>query len=83
VTDSTRRLLEEVLKLPARERADFVGQVMESFDDPAAVDRAWKAEIVWRVRRILEANDPGLSLEQVEADVRAEAARARGRRDTA
>jgi putative addiction module component (TIGR02574 family) len=71
-------LLQEVLKLPAAERADVVAELLASLDDaPRAeaerldeIERAWGAEIERRARRVLSGRSPGVPWEQVERSIR-------------
>lgn len=55
-------LLQEALKLPHAERADFAAELLASLDEEPAesleeVERAWAAEIERRARRVLSAAD--------------------------
>lgn len=54
MTDRTKELLAEVLKLPVRERASLAAEVLASIEgeDPDA-EAAWLAEIERRGRRVL------------------------------
>ncbi len=51
-------VLEEALKLPAKERADIAAELLSSLDeaetdDPAEVERLWAEEAERRARRAL------------------------------
>ena len=60
---STSQLLDQVLALPADERARFARQILLSLDDePADEDheQAWEAEIVERARRLAAGETQGV-----------------------
>jgi putative addiction module component (TIGR02574 family) len=64
-------LLQEVLKLPQRDRADVAAELLASLDDepaedPEEVERAWAAEIEWRARRVLAGESAGVPWEEVK-----------------
>ncbi|HEV3074922.1 MAG TPA: addiction module protein [Thermoanaerobaculia bacterium] len=68
-------LLQEVLKLPAEERADVAAELLASLESvPAAeaeeIEREWGAEIERRARRVLAGESPGVSWEEVKRSVR-------------
>lgn len=66
MTERTKQLLEEVLRLPLSERALFLAEVAASMDaDEGPFDPEWLAEIE---RRALEARSDrsGTTLEQLE-----------------
>ena len=75
MTDSTRDLLERVLALPLKDRAEVAARVLESLDegheDPAAVERAWREEIGRRVREIREGKVKTVPSDDVFARARA------------
>jgi putative addiction module component (TIGR02574 family) len=63
-------LLQEVLRLPPRERAEVAAELLASLDeelpeDPAEVARAWGAEIERRARRALAGNTAATPWEEV------------------
>lgn len=68
------RLLAEVLKLPAAERAELVRKASASLDErlisPEEVEAAWTDEIVRRVRSIDDGTARMLSREEFDAFVR-------------
>jgi putative addiction module component (TIGR02574 family) len=64
-------LLQEVLKLPQRDRADVAAELLASLDDepaedPEEVERAWAAEIERRARRVLAGESGGVPWEEVK-----------------
>jgi putative addiction module component (TIGR02574 family) len=68
-------LLQEVLKLPPKERADVAAELLASLDDePAAerdqIEKAWGAEIERRARRALAGESQGAPWEEVQQQVR-------------
>ena len=60
MTAGAKRLLEEALQLPTKERAKLAARLLESLDaddsdeDPTQVARAWEVEIERRVREVDE-----------------------------
>ena len=71
MTDRTRELLAEVLKLPLQERAVFAAEVLASIDgdEDAGAEAAWLAEIERRGRRVLSGESQGIPWEQVRARI--------------
>jgi putative addiction module component (TIGR02574 family) len=68
-------LLQEVLNLPAEERADVAEELLASLEGlPAAeteeIEREWGAEIERRARRVLAGESPGVPWEEVKRSVR-------------
>lgn len=64
-------LLQEALKLPASERADFAVEMLASLDeepteDRQAVEKAWATEIERRARRVLAGESAGSPWEEVK-----------------
>ena len=67
------RLLAEVLKLPASERAELIRKASASLEEnisPDEVEAAWADEIVRRVRSIDDGTARMLSREEFDAFVR-------------
>jgi putative addiction module component (TIGR02574 family) len=84
MTHEAQELLDRALKLSREARADLASRLLESLDaeggaDSAAVERAWRDEIIRRVRRVLDTGEPGIPFEQVAAEVREHLARKRAR----
>lgn len=50
----TKRLLAEALTLPGAERAQLIGELLETLDTPEGVEAAWTAELR---RRLVEIRD--------------------------
>ena len=71
MTDRTRELLAEVLKLPLPDRAELAAEVLASIDgeEDADADSAWLAEIERRGRRVLAGQSEGVPWEQVRARI--------------
>jgi putative addiction module component (TIGR02574 family) len=71
MTDRTRELLVEVLKLPLPERAEIAAEVLASIDGEEDTDAeaAWLAEIERRGRRVLSGQSQGMPWEQVRARI--------------
>jgi putative addiction module component (TIGR02574 family) len=68
-------LLQEVLNLPAEERADVAEELLASLEGlPAAeteeIEREWGVEIERRARRVLAGESPGVPWEVVKRSVR-------------
>ena len=72
MTEQTKHVLEEALKLPIAARAEVAAALLRSMDgeDDEDVDAAWRAEIQRRAKRVL-AGGRGIPWEQVEAEARA------------
>lgn len=67
-------MLDEVLQLPAPERAELVAEVLASLDEEADtpdLSPAWRAEIERRVRRVLAGEAQGAPWEEVRARIEA------------
>ncbi|MBX3468470.1 MAG: addiction module protein [Planctomycetes bacterium] len=71
MTDRSRELLAEVLRLPLPERAEFAAEVLASIDgeDDADAEAAWLAEIERRGRRVLSGQSQGRPWEEVRARI--------------
>lgn len=71
MTNRTRELLEEVLRLPVTERAAFAAELMASVDGEAAPDAeaAWAAEIARRGRRVLAGESQGVPWDEARARI--------------
>ena len=71
MTNQTKQLLAEVLKLPLPERAAFAAEVLASIDGEAEpnADAAWLAEIERRARRVMSGESEGIPLEDVAARI--------------
>jgi putative addiction module component (TIGR02574 family) len=80
MTRETQELLDRALKLPPDARADLAARILESLgasDDPAEVASAWRDEILSRLRRVVENEEPGIPYEEVAAEIREHLARKR------
>jgi putative addiction module component (TIGR02574 family) len=67
MTERTRALLAEVLKLPAAERASLIAEVAAHLDDEEATfDPEWLAELERRAHAA-RSDRTGSSLEEIEA----------------
>lgn len=79
MTERTKQLLEEVLKLPDAERAEFAAELMAALRhedvEASEIEAAWAAEIERRIEGYLSGKDKATPW----ADVRAEALRRLGR----
>lgn len=72
MTAETARLLETALALPAAERAEFVGQLLERLDgstDPD-FDAAWKAEIGRRLADYEAGRTRAIPWEELDRELR-------------
>ena len=75
MTKATNKLLEDALKLDARERAELASELLASLDAEADEDAeaAWAAEIEERAARARSGEDPGKLwpevLERLERDL--------------
>jgi putative addiction module component (TIGR02574 family) len=74
MTHEAQELLERALKLPPEVRADLATRIFESLEDddghdPVEAEKAWRDEIVRRVRRVVETGEPGIPFEQVDAEL--------------
>jgi len=62
-----RKVLDEALKLPAKERAEIAGKLLQSLDaeesmeDPQVVEATWAAEVARRARDLDTGRVKGLS----------------------
>ena len=63
VTDEAKKLLEEALKLPVRQRARLVSSLIDSLEenDEADVERAWIDEVHKRARELETGRVQGLT----------------------
>lgn len=63
VTDEAKKLLEEALKLPVRQRARLVSSLIDSLEetDEADVERAWIDEVHKRARELETGQVQGLT----------------------
>lgn len=52
VTAAAKKVLEEALALPERDRADLIDALATSLDGQAEVDEAWRIEILRRVEQV-------------------------------
>lgn len=76
MTKDAREVMERALALPHDARAELVHRLIESLverpdEDPAEVERAWRAEIERRLRDAVEGRDPGIPADEVMAEGRA------------
>ena len=70
-------LLQEVVALPVKERADVAAQLLASLDEaaekePTEVEAAWAEEIERRARRVLSGASAGIPWEDVRRRAEAE-----------
>jgi putative addiction module component (TIGR02574 family) len=68
MTSRAQELLQEVLMLPADERADVAAELLASLDGPEAdlaVEAEWAAEIERRAHRVLAGQSAGIAREEV------------------
>jgi putative addiction module component (TIGR02574 family) len=63
VTDEAKKLLEEALKLPVRQRASLVSSLIDSLEesDEADVEQAWIDEVQKRARELETGQVRGLT----------------------
>lgn len=77
MTERTKQILIEVMKLPEAERAELAAEIMATLDEPdvdTSVETAWAAEIERRIEGYLSGKDKATPW----AEVRAEALRRLG-----
>jgi putative addiction module component (TIGR02574 family) len=67
MTDQHRRILTEVMALPPMDRAEWVEQLLASFDFPARaeIDAAWSTEVADRLRAYEQGDMEALAAEVV------------------
>ncbi len=87
MTHEAQEILERALRLPPDVRADLATRLFESLEgalgeEPVATEKAWREEIVRRVRRILDTGEPGIPFEEVAKELRDLLARKRARTQT-
>ncbi len=73
----TKKLLEEVLELPASERALIVAELDASLEDegtPAEIEKAWAAELERRAADVVAGRGDGRDARAVIDELRAELA---------
>ena len=71
----TKKLLEEVLELPASERALLAAELDASLDDQGTteeIEQAWAAEIERRVADVVTGRSEGRDAHEVIAELRAQ-----------
>jgi putative addiction module component (TIGR02574 family) len=76
----TKKLLEEVLELPASERALLVAEVDASLDSEAApeeVEKAWAAELEKRIEDVVSGRVKTRDLDESMAELEAKYTRQR------
>ena len=64
------QLEEEVLKLPAQERARLAERIISSLDDEAEIEEEWLAEVRRRDAALESGEVVGIPLEEALASVR-------------
>ncbi|MEW6269190.1 MAG: addiction module protein [Thermodesulfobacteriota bacterium] len=64
---AAKKLLNQALELPTRERADLAAELIASLDGPADpdVEAAWAAEIERRATRVLSGESRGIPWDEV------------------
>ncbi len=65
MASSSIYLAEEVLSLPAEQRAELARLLVESLREDPRSDDEIRADLARRLNALKEGNDPGLSFEQV------------------
>jgi putative addiction module component (TIGR02574 family) len=73
MTDRTRALLHEALKLSTAERAVLIAELAATLpagEEQDAVDEAWRVEIQRRARAVLRGEGTSSSWDEVEARIR-------------
>ena len=81
----TKKLRDEMLKLPRKQRAELAYDAVRSLDEgpeeaPADVERAWADEIDRRIRDVKEGHAKLIPADQVFAEARERSKRARSQR---
>jgi putative addiction module component (TIGR02574 family) len=81
----TKKLRDEVLKLPRKQRAELAYDAVRSLDEgpedaPEDVERAWAQEIDRRIRDVKEGRAKLVPADQVFAEARERSKRARSQR---
>jgi putative addiction module component len=77
VTDQSRAVLADALKLTAADRAEVAAELLRSLDEDEAtlpredVERLWNEEITRRAHRAIRGESVGRDAEEVFASVRA------------
>jgi len=71
MSDETRHLLDEALRLPLAERAEFAAELLASMDGAPDVDaeQAWAAEISRRAERAIRGESRGRDANEVLAEI--------------
>lgn len=64
---AVKKLLDQALELPTRERADLAAELIASLDGPSDpdVEEAWAAEIERRATRALSGESRGIPWDEV------------------
>jgi putative addiction module component (TIGR02574 family) len=66
MTNETKKILENVLGLPAKQRAVIADQILTSLDQPDAnIDKQWRKEIESRIEAYESGNLKKVSLDEV------------------
>lgn len=67
----SRRLMDEAMSLPAKDKAELVDQLLDSLDRPDShVDDVWRREVEKRVEALDQGKLETVSLEEVLAKYR-------------
>jgi len=71
MSDETRHLLDEALRLPLAERAEFAAELLASMDGApdADAEQAWAAEISRRAERAIRGESRGRDADEVLAEI--------------
>lgn len=64
-----QRLLEEALTLTGKERAQLVGELLETLDTPEGVEAAWTAELRRRLDDLRAGRAEVLSWDEARAEL--------------
>ena len=71
MSDETRHLLDEALRLPLAERAEFAAELLASMDGApdADAEQTWAAEISRRAERAIRGESRGRDANEVLAEI--------------
>jgi Putative addiction module component len=71
MSDETRHLLDEALRLPLADRAEFAAELLASMDGApdADAEQAWAAEISRRAERAIRGESRGRDANEVLAEI--------------
>ncbi len=77
MSDTTRQVIEQALRLPVKERAEIAAELLASIDGEGDADAeaAWAAEIERRARRAIAGDSKGTDWQVVRGRLRAKVRR--------